>query len=410
MSDIDNAIEIKNLSKHFILPHQKANTIKSFFINPFSRYKNEKQTAFKDISFNIKKGEFFGIVGRNGSGKSTLLKCIAGVYSHDTGSIRVNGKLVPFIELGVGFNDELSGRDNVFLNGALLGFNRKEMEAMYDDIVEFAELERFMDQKLSNYSSGMHVRLAFSIAIRAKSDILLLDEVLAVGDSAFQSKCFDYFQSLKNQGTTVVFVSHDINALERFCTSGVLINDSKIIERGSIKKVLKAYNKVILSQLDKNTKIDTKKQENTKKEQGSAKIIKTEILDTKTKTPKTKFATGESSIVRFTVETEKQLEDPIFGITVWEKTTNKPIFANNTILSGHGSTGIFKKGVKVVFELELPSNLNNGEYTIEPAVANASATVFFDRIPEAKKFYINGGGNPYAIVVEDKKIHLEQLK
>src|SRR5690606_31573026 len=150
----------------------------------------EKQQVLKNISFEIKKGEFVGIVGRNGSGKSTLLKLLAGIYSPDKGSIEVNGKLVPFIELGVGFNPELTGRENVFLNGALLGFNRKEMQAMYKDIVEFAELERFMDQKLKNYSSGMQVRLAFSIAIRAQSDILLIDEVLAVGDAAFQQKCY----------------------------------------------------------------------------------------------------------------------------------------------------------------------------------------------------------------------------
>src|SRR5690606_7141480 len=154
------------------------------------RRKYEKQQVLKDINFEIKKGEFFGIVGRNGSGKSTLLKLLAGIYSPDSGHVQVNGKLVPFIELGVGFNPELTGRENVFLNGALLGFNRKEMESMYEEIVEFAELERFMDQKLKNYSSGMQVRLAFSIAIRAKADILVLDEVLAVGDEAFQKKCY----------------------------------------------------------------------------------------------------------------------------------------------------------------------------------------------------------------------------
>lgn len=245
MSNTDNnAVEIKNLSKHFILPHQKANTIKSFFINPFSRYKNEKQTAFKDVSFNVKKGEFFGIVGRNGCGKSTLLKCIAGVYSHDTGSIRVNGKLVPFIELGVGFNDELSGRDNVYLNGSLLGFNRKEMDAMYDDIVAFAELEKFMDQRLKNYSSGMQVRLAFSIAIRANADVLLLDEVLAVGDASFQRKCYRYFEDLKGSNTTVILVTHDMYAVQRFCKHAVLLEDGNIKVMGTAQEVTDEYRKI----------------------------------------------------------------------------------------------------------------------------------------------------------------------
>src|SRR6185312_8467854 len=185
----------------------------------------ETQHALKDISFEVKKGEFFGIVGRNGSGKSTMLKILAGIYQPTKGGVQKSGKLVPFIELGVGFNPELSGRENVFLNGALLGFSRKEIAAMYDEIVAFAELEKFMDQKLKNYSSGMQVRLAFSIAIRAKSDILLIDEVLAVGDASFQQKCFDYFYKLKQDKRTVVFVSHDMGAVERFCDRAVLIDN-----------------------------------------------------------------------------------------------------------------------------------------------------------------------------------------
>jgi ABC-2 type transport system ATP-binding protein len=187
MSD-EVAIKVENVSKTFKLPHEKANSLKSAVVNFWHSDRTfENQKALSDISFEVKKGEFFGIVGRNGSGKSTLLKLLAGIYTPSKGEIRINGKLTPFIELGVGFNPELTGRENVFLNGALLGFSRKEMEVMYEDIVKFAELRRFMDQKLKNYSSGMQVRLAFSIAIRAQSDILVLDEVLAVGDSNFQS-------------------------------------------------------------------------------------------------------------------------------------------------------------------------------------------------------------------------------
>ncbi len=199
------------------------------------------QTALRDISFEVKKGEFFGIVGRNGSGKSTLLKLLAGIYTPNEGSIQVAGKLTPFIELGVGFNHELSGRENVFLNGALLGFNRKEMTSMYDDIVEFAELERFMDQKLKNYSSGMQVRLAFSIAIRAKGAILLLDEVLAVGDAIFQKKCYDYFKELKKLKKTVILVSHDSNALQQFCDRAILIESGSIRREGKIGSVINEY-------------------------------------------------------------------------------------------------------------------------------------------------------------------------
>ncbi len=228
----DIAIKVEGVSKAFKLPHEKTTSIKSALVNFRKQRTYEKQFALKDISFEVKKGEFFGIVGRNGSGKSTLLKLLAGIYEPNKGTIRVNGKLTPFIELGVGFNPELTGRENVFLNGALLGFNRKEMLAMYRDIVKFAELEHFMDQKLKNYSSGMQVRLAFSIAIRAESDILLLDEVLAVGDAAFQQKCYDYFEDLKHNHKTVIFVSHDMGAVRRFCTKVIYIKHGKIVYSG----------------------------------------------------------------------------------------------------------------------------------------------------------------------------------
>ena len=236
----DNAIEVKNLKKSFLLPHQKNNSIKSRFINPFSKYDNEKQVAFKDVSFEVKKGEFFGIVGRNGSGKSTLLKCLAGVYNPDKGSIMVDGKLTPFIELGVGFNPELTGRENVYLNGALLGFSRKEVSSMYERIVKFAELEKFMDQKLKNYSSGMQVRLAFSIAIQSKGDILLLDEVLAVGDAAFQEKCQDFFAKQKGK-RTIVLVTHDMDAAAELATVGLWIDHGRVMEYGNIDSVIESY-------------------------------------------------------------------------------------------------------------------------------------------------------------------------
>ena len=240
--DDEVAIKVEHVSKTFKLPHEKSSSLKSLIVN-FSRRKNgyELQEVLNDVSFDIKKGEFFGIVGRNGSGKSTLLKMLAGIYTPTHGSIQVNGKLTPFIELGVGFNHELTGRENVFLNGSLLGFNRKEMSAMYNDIVEFAELERFMDQKLKNYSSGMQVRLAFSIAIRAQSDILLLDEVLAVGDEAFQRKCYDYFGNLKKSKRTVILVSHDMGVIERFCNRAMLIEKGHVMSIDTSSEVAQKY-------------------------------------------------------------------------------------------------------------------------------------------------------------------------
>ncbi|NBX97790.1 ABC transporter ATP-binding protein [bacterium] len=237
----DIAISVKNVSKTFKLPHEKVSSLKSAIIHPFKKRTYEKQQVLNNISFDIKKGEFFGIVGRNGSGKSTLLKLLAGIYTPNSGTIHVNGKLTPFIELGVGFNPELTGRENVFLNGALLGFNRKQMDSMYEDIVAFAEIEKFMDQRLKNYSSGMQVRLAFSIAIRANSEILLLDEVLAVGDAAFQQKCFDYFEELKRNKKTVILVSHDMSAVTRFCNRAIYIKEGKIIQEGEPSDIADIY-------------------------------------------------------------------------------------------------------------------------------------------------------------------------
>lgn len=239
----ETAIAVSGVAKSFRLPHNRQNTLKGSLVNLIGRGDRtfETQEVLRNVSFEIKKGEFFGIVGRNGSGKSTLLKMLAGIYTPTRGTITVNGSLTPFIELGVGFNPELTGRENVYLNGALLGFNNQEMDGMYGDIVRFAELERFMDQKLKNYSSGMQVRLAFSIAIRAQSDILLLDEVLAVGDAAFQQKCFEYFHDLKEQGKTVVFISHDMDSMRRFCSRAMYIKDGDVIDIGEVDRIAQLY-------------------------------------------------------------------------------------------------------------------------------------------------------------------------
>lgn len=241
------ALRVKNVSKSFRLPTEQANGIKQAFVNWTKGVKGYKEyKVLKDISFDVEKGDFFGIVGRNGSGKSTLLKIISQIYTPESGEVEVNGTLIPFIELGVGFNPELTGRENIYLNGALLGFSKDEIDTMYDDIVEFAELEEFMDQKLKNYSSGMQVRLAFSIAIKAQGDILVLDEVLAVGDEAFQRKCFEYFADLKKNKKTVILVTHDMGAVQQFCNRAIMIDGGEIVSSGDPMIVAKSYRELFI--------------------------------------------------------------------------------------------------------------------------------------------------------------------
>lgn len=236
------AVSVKDLSKSFKLPAERSSELKQAFLNLIKGVKGHKeQKVLRGISFTIEKGDFFGIVGRNGSGKSTLLKILARIYYPEIGSVKINGSLVPFIELGVGFNPELTGRENVYLNGALLGFSKDEVDGMYDEIVEFAELDEFMGQKIKNYSSGMLVRLAFSIAIRADSDILILDEILAVGDEAFQRKCYAYFAELKQKKKTIILVTHSMDSVQQFCNKAMLIDKGKIVKYGNPAVVAQSY-------------------------------------------------------------------------------------------------------------------------------------------------------------------------
>jgi len=235
------AIDVAGVSKFFRLPHERRTTLKEYFSHPFRRSGYEVQRALQDVSFRVEPGEFFGIMGPNGGGKSTLLKIISGIYRHDAGTVRVNGRLSPFIELGVGFNPELTGRDNIRINGTLLGLDRRKLRARYDDIVEFCELERFIDQKLKNYSSGMQVRLAYAIAIQVDFDILLLDEVLAVGDESFQQKCFGTFAQFREEGKTVVLVTHSLDLIQQFADRALLLLDGRVQALGVPGDVVARY-------------------------------------------------------------------------------------------------------------------------------------------------------------------------
>jgi ABC-type polysaccharide/polyol phosphate transport system ATPase subunit len=216
-------------------------SLKERMVRPFAARDVRTLRALDGISFDIHQGEFFGIVGRNGSGKSTLLKLLASIYRADAGTIRLAGRLAPFIELGVGFNPELTARENVVLNGVMMGLTPKETRDKLDSVIEFAELEEFVDLKLKNYSSGMQVRLAFSVMLEADADVLLIDEVLAVGDAAFQQKCADAFHEMKAQGKTIVLVTHEMASVEEYCHRAMLIDDGKIRHIGDPGEVGRHY-------------------------------------------------------------------------------------------------------------------------------------------------------------------------
>jgi ABC-2 type transport system ATP-binding protein len=401
----DVAIRVSGVSKSFKLPHEKHDSIKSVFMHGIRRKKTyEKQEVLKDISFEIKKGEFFGIVGRNGGGKSTLLKLLAGIYTPDSGSIQVNGKLTPFIELGVGFNHELTGRENVFLNGALLGFSRAEMEAMYDEIVEFAELEKFMDQKLKNYSSGMQVRLAFSIAIRANTEILVLDEVLAVGDAAFQKKCFDIFRIFKNEGRTVVLVTHDMSAVQRFCTSALFLRKGNIEKMGDVDEVAKAYNNENLEALVSKEKGKTEDSE-PKKEYSPAKITSVKMLNNGNTKMKTYYRPGDDIKIEVKTKFMEDVENPIIGL-VLKDSQGQRLFDTNTRVHKI-ATGLCRKGDVKTARFSIQNILSDGKYSVYVAVASQDASIFYDVQEEAAKFSTGGWDFPTALIQPENSLSLE---
>lgn len=247
------AIKVENISKTFEIRNNRLMRFKDYFLNLFSKEKDDvaRFQALDNISFEVRKGDFFGIIGRNGSGKSTLLKIIAGIYTPDTGSVAINGRMVPFLELGVGFNHELSARENIFLNGVIQGMTLKEVKKKYDNILEFAELHEFEHMQLKHFSSGMVVRLGFAIAVQADADIYLLDEVFAVGDAGFQQKSLAVIEDLINKGKTFVFVGHDLSSLKKYGNNVIYIKDKRVRETGM--KAIKQYEKDTNRQISENS-------------------------------------------------------------------------------------------------------------------------------------------------------------
>src|SRR5215210_3945168 len=234
-------IEAQGIHKRFRIPKHRINSFKERAVHPLARIEYRDLQALRDVSFDVRKGEFFGVVGRNGSGKSTLLKVMASIYRADAGRIRMAGRLAPFIELGVGFNPDLTARDNVVLNGVMMGLSRREAARRLDAVLDFAELEEFLELPLKNYSSGMLVRLAFAVMVQADADIMLIDEVLAVGDASFAQKCMDVFHERRSAGKTIVLVTHDMATVQALCHRAMLIHDGELRYIGDPEETAMRY-------------------------------------------------------------------------------------------------------------------------------------------------------------------------
>ena len=304
-----------------------------------------------------------------------MLKILAGIYQPTKGSVSIKGKLVPFIELGVGFNPELSGKDNVYLNGAVLGFSTKEVDDMYDDIVEFAELERFMDQKLKNYSSGMQVRLAFSMATRAKADILLIDEVLAVGDADFQRKCFDYFKTLKKNKKTVVFVSHDMEAIREYCDKVILIEDSVLVKEGSASKISQLYSRMFMVETENKRDENYIKDENSR--WGNKKAVTEKV---------TALVKKGTIHIEQTLKANIDIKTPVVGLRIRDA-AGKDVAGTNTKIEEKRCPTL-SKGEKCSINWSFPNVLSDGSYLVDLAIHEADGITVADWWNEATVFNV----------------------
>jgi ABC-type polysaccharide/polyol phosphate transport system ATPase subunit len=350
------ALAAQGVHKRFKIPEERSHTLKERALHPLRRSRHEQLHALKDISFAVEPGEFFGIAGRNGSGKSTLLKCLAGIYRADQGKIWCNGRMSTFIELGVGFNPDLAARDNVALNGIILGLSPREARARYKRVIEFAELEEFQDLKLKNYSSGMHVRLAFSVAIQVDADILLIDEVLAVGDAAFQQKCFDVFNRMREEGRTIVFVTHDMGAVTRFCHRAMLLERGEMVSIGDPRDVADRYLEIAFG---REVGYEDPDVGSARMGDGAARVSEVWLGDNRSE-HRAVAPQSEPLTLKVLVTFNTDVLDPAVSMTLLNEHRQPVVVATTT--KEHEETGGFKAGERAVFAFSFHNMLAPGRY------------------------------------------------
>ena len=402
------ALAARNVDKWFRIPEERSHTLKERALHPLRRMRYESFHALKDISLSIQPGEFFGIVGRNGSGKSTLLKCLAGIYRIDGGGIWCNGRMSTFIELGVGFNPDLAAYENIALNGIMHGLSPREARSRYERVIEFAELEEFQDLKLKNYSSGMHVRLAFSVAIQVDADILLIDEVLAVGDAAFQQKCFDVFNRMREEGRTIVFVTHDMGAVTRFCHRAMLLERGAIVGIGDPRDVADRYLEVAFGRAPSH---EDSGSGGVRMGDGSARVSNVWLGDDPSE-HRAVALQSEPLTVKVLVTFNSEVLDPAVSMTLLNEQRQPVVVA--TTAKDHEQTGRFQEGEQAIFAFSFHNMLAPGRYhTILTITHRGDGMDVIDRFAGGLSFVVSGlaaSGGMIEMPVETKVSRAEHAR
>ena len=403
------AIVVEGVTKNFRRPQEQVHTLKERVLHPLRRRGFDAFTAVDDVSFAVEPGEFFGIVGRNGSGKSTLLKLIAGIYQSNGGEIWVNGRMSTFIELGVGFNPDLAARDNVILNGIMLGLTPAEARARYERVIDFAELREFDQLKLKNYSSGMHVRLAFSVMIQVDADVLLIDEVLAVGDASFQQKCFDEFNRLRDERKTIVLVTHDMGAVRRFCHRAMLMERGHVVALGDPETIGSQYMEINFRRVPQaaaEPDVVDHGVEPYRFGDGRAQVTDLWLEDETGDRIETAMQ-GRDIVIRATVEFREDMEDPVVGLSM-ENEDHWPVFATQTTWFEE-RTGRFRAGEQATMTVRLPNVFTPGRYHVSPHVAcRGSGLELADRRPRMHSFVVTGTRASGGILELDHDLRFER--
>jgi ABC-type polysaccharide/polyol phosphate transport system ATPase subunit len=397
------AVAVDGVSKTFRLPHERVHTLKERALHPLRRKGHEAFPALREVSFAVDHGEFFGIVGRNGSGKSTLLKCLAGIYAADRGRIYVNGRLSTFIELGVGFNDDLPARDNVMINATMLGLSPREARRRYDAVIDFAELREFEDLKLKNYSSGMEVRLAFSVMMQVDAEVLLIDEVLAVGDAAFQQKCFDEFARIRRQGKTVLLVTHDMGNVQRFCDRAMLLERGSMVELGAPDRIAGRYLELNFNR-GEGVEASGDDEGAVRYGDGRAQIVEAWFEDERGEPART-LPTGRRAAFCFRVRFREPVTDPLFGVVLADDRGTAVFEASNVL---HAGAGAFAAGEEATVRVGFDCVLSSGRYEATPAIARGgSGVAWIDRRERLASVVVTGARSTDAVL--DLPFELEVL-